>query len=166
MSRFWELLPSFIAAKNSAAAQDESDKRFPSAVESSRLLVWRPGDLLPTQGTHILIGVATWSGYDLELLEVLDDALICPSCDNPIPVVHVFNIAGLSLADLEQVIPGLPSFGQTPFVGIWRDGVLREKAAGHDGRRLVARELGFDSDEIISAVRRRTSRTAPASSGS
>src|SRR4051794_29160722 len=40
--------------------------------------VWSPGDPIPTTGDRLLIGYATWSGYDRLLLKIVSEVLTGP----------------------------------------------------------------------------------------
>jgi hypothetical protein len=140
-----------MTAKSPAEAQAESDQLFPLAVRDSNLRLWRPGDPIPSRGTRLLVGIATWSGYDLRLLDVLDE-LVAQHRANKL-VIEVFNTAGLLPEELNSYIPGLSSPHHTPFVGVWIDGALQQKASGYEGRKIAAQLLGFDADEIVAFVR-------------
>jgi hypothetical protein len=98
----------------------------------------------------VLLGVATWSGYDMQLLDTLHDAMSRPG---DYPSVALFNAGILtSMDEFYKYIPGVPFVFHTPAVGIWRDGVLTERAEGYAGRDLVARMFGSSSDAIVAAL--------------
>src|SRR4051812_43725383 len=53
-----------------------SDRRrelFPGFVERSPKLHLRTGQPIPTNGSWLLLGVATWSGYDMNLLDLIEE---------------------------------------------------------------------------------------------
>jgi hypothetical protein len=126
------------------------DRLFPAAVGESPFRLWKPGDPIARQGTRILIGVATWSGYDMQLLDMLEEAL---SRATDVPLVEVFNAGILtSMDEFYKYILEVPDVFHTPAVGVWRDGVLTERAAGYAARDLVARMFGFSSDAVVAAV--------------
>ena len=56
-------------------AQLAARTAFPECVESSEIHLWRPGQRIAAIGRRILIGVATYSVYDLKLLDVLQSYL-------------------------------------------------------------------------------------------
>ncbi len=150
MSEFWKLTPTFITAGTPAEAQAEADRRFPLIVRSSRLKLWKPGDHLAVKGTCLLVGVATWSQYDLRLLDFMNDSLARQDASDL--TVHVFNVAGLSAAELAAMVPGAGPIFHTPVVGMFADGALLNSASGRAGRDLAAGRFGSNSDEIVRFV--------------
>ena len=101
---------------------------------------WLP-DLTHSNGTgdKLRIGVAVWSGYDLRLLDLVNDAH-----PNGI-VVEVFNLDdAFATGIIEQFLPGLGTVFHSPVVGHWVGGQLVETASGYDARQLVGRVIGFD----------------------
>jgi hypothetical protein len=126
---------------------------FEVAVAHSRLRLWKPSDPIADRGIRVLVGTATWSGYDMRLLDVIDEALARMGTDAPL--IEVFDASYLpSQEAYRDYIPGLPMVFHTPVAGVWHDGVLRERAEGYDARELVARMFGSSSDEIVEFVRR------------
>lgn len=105
--------------------------------------LWSPGDPIVDSGPRLLIGVATWSGYDLNLLDVIEES--------PAGSVHVdvFDVDAIrTTADLQLFIPGLHPEAATPFVGLWQDGKLSESSSGRSGRDLVVRMLQLPIEEL------------------
>jgi hypothetical protein len=130
-----------------AAGSFPADRRpdlFPGFVERSpRLHLWSPGDPIADTGPRLLIGVATWSGYDLNLLDVIEEA--------PAGPVHVdvFDVDSIhSAEDLFRFVPGLAVATTTPFVGLWQDGKLQQAASGKAARDLVVRVLHLPAEEL------------------
>ena len=128
----------------------ESDRRFPAIVRQSPLRLFQPGHPPPTAGTRILIGVATWSMYDLYLLDVVSAGLL--RVNGPGPIVEVLNTADMTRDDIARIIPGIGPVFHTPVLGIWRDGGIMETASGAAARDRVAKMFGSDSDEIVRYV--------------
>jgi hypothetical protein len=148
MSRFLDL----THRPHNAADPHAADRLLPSFVQLSPFRLWEPGDPIPQDGNFILLGVATWSGYDMQLLDTLQEAMSRPG---DYPVVALFNAGILtSMDEFYKYIPGVPEVFHTPVVGIWRDGVLIERAEGYDARDLVARMFGSNSDAVVAAVDR------------
>jgi hypothetical protein len=127
---------------------DRRGEFFPQLVERSRKLhLWSPGQPTSQTGQRILIGIATWSGYDLALLDLIEDAFTAPIR------IDVFDTTVCRTeADLEGYIPGLDSGPQTPFVGLWENGRLVETAAGSSGRQLVARVCSLEWAEVLDCM--------------
>lgn len=131
-----------------------SDKRselFPDAVARSRKLhLWKPGEPTSEFGPRLLIGVAVWSGYDMNLLDSVEDATHSPVR------IDVFDIdTCLSEAGFAAFIPALPSGGgiMPPLAGLWTDGRFVESAFGHSARELVARVCGLGEADINSRIK-------------
>jgi hypothetical protein len=128
------------------------DRLFPAAVAESRLHLWKPGDPIADRGTRILVGAATWSGYDMHLLDVIDEAL--GRMNSNAPRVDVFNAGALTSQEaFADYIPELGEIGQLPVAGIWRDGRLTEKAFGYFASKLVAPIFGTTAEEIVKFIR-------------
>jgi hypothetical protein len=137
---------------HNAADPHEADRLLPTFVQDSPFRMWKPGDRIPQHGIFVLLGVATWSGYDMQLLDTLQEAMSRPG---KLPDVALFNAGILtSMDEFHQYVPGVPDVFHTPAVGVWRDGVLTERAEGYDARDLVARMFGSSSDAVVAAVDR------------
>ena len=128
----------------------EADRLFPSLLDQSLVRPWRSDQPIPTAGVYIRIGVATWNRYDLRLLDVIAKS-IADRNGQP-QLVQAFNIAGMHSDDLSAAIPGCGRVLQTPVVGVWRDGILRDVSSGQPARELIARMFGSSSDEIVQFV--------------
>jgi hypothetical protein len=126
--------------------QNYLDDRFPSVVSTSPLGLWSPGDAIPARGERLLIGVATWSAYDMKLLDAVSQAL------QKLPAgltVEVFNVADCSSPEeFDRYVPGIGRVFHTPVVGLWSDGKLVDRATGRAGRQLVARVSILDPLEV------------------
>lgn len=112
-------------------------------------LAWFP-DRADTNGTgsRLVIGVAVWSNYDLRLLDLANEAVASGAHERV--QVAVFNIDDIaSPADLQRIFPGIGEVFQTPAVGYWEAGELKETATGFFARQLVGRVLGFDSQLAV-----------------
>ncbi len=152
MTPFFDLF-----AKNSLRPVPETDptwadREFQALVTDSPFQLWRPGDPIPQQGDRLLIGVATWSGYDMRLLDVIAEAL---SRRDPshVPVVDLFNTADCKQhRDFKEYVPKLRAVFHTPVVGLWRNGRLDESREGYEARDLTARMFGSGSAEIVAYV--------------
>lgn len=124
--------------------KDRRRELFPGFVERSpKLHLWSADQPVPEQGPRLLIGVATWSGYDLNLLDLIEEAPASPVR------VDVFDVDSCSdLSELQRHLPGLGSPTHTPFVGYWIDGKLVESATGFHGRQLAARVCNLPAEEV------------------
>jgi hypothetical protein len=87
------------------------------------------------EGTRVLVGIATWSLYDLALLDQLQTTLTSGN-QTTIDVFDVDNCQGSG--DFEGYVPGIGRVLQPPVVGVWRDGQQIKSAWGAAGRKLLA----------------------------
>jgi hypothetical protein len=71
MKRFSNILM-LRSGDNPAEAQIQARLRFPSEVGQSRLSLRRPSTPIPLTGTLVVVGVATYSRQDLDLLDDVD----------------------------------------------------------------------------------------------
>jgi hypothetical protein len=130
-----------------------ADQRFAELVASSPFHLWRPGDpIIFKDNVRLLIGVATWSGYDMRLLDVIAEALRRNLTD--LSTIDVFNTVDCQSADdFTRYIPGLRDIAQTPVVGFfWRDEQFSTSYQGHAARESVAKVFGSTSAEIVAFV--------------
>src|SRR4051794_9090476 len=108
MSRFLDLTHRPHDEKDPYAA----DRLLPALLRNSPFRPWAPGDPIPQRGVFILLGIATWSGYDTLLLDMLQEAI---ASREDHPTVAVFNAGILpSLEAFEAYVPGLPPPSQMP----------------------------------------------------
>ena len=52
-----------------------ADPEFVKTLAGSPFRLWRPGDSVSPHGERLLLGVATWSGYDMRLPDVMAEGL-------------------------------------------------------------------------------------------
>jgi hypothetical protein len=129
---------------NRSFRHTEFDARFWKEAEAAGLKRWRKGQSIATIGRRLLIGLASYSGYDLELAQ--DIANMVPS-DKQGMTVEFFNILDVQdPADFDNYIPAMQSptpvrFVSTPAVGLWENGVLVQTAQAFHGREMVRRLL-------------------------
>lgn len=147
VTSFRELLAP-VPGEEPAEAQRRAARLLPERLMRSAM-EWWPVDAVPHgTGNRLLIGVAVWSRYDLRLLDLLEEAF--RDGRGAGIQVGVFDIDRFaSPVELERLFPGIGTFHQTPVVGYWVAGELKEKASGFDGRQLVARLFGLDHNAII-----------------
>jgi hypothetical protein len=150
MTAFFDL---FVSHSTSEGWGDPvvADRRFPEIVAASPFRLGRPGDPIPERGARYLIGVATWSGYDMRLLDVLVEAISRHPVDPP--AIDVFNTTDFPDAeDFTAYIPGLGEVIQTPVMGFWNNGQLVCSLQGHAAREFISGIFGFLSAEIVAFV--------------
>ncbi|HKE55315.1 MAG TPA: hypothetical protein VKB46_01395 [Pyrinomonadaceae bacterium] len=116
-----------------------ASKELPQRLAESKLRNWSPGMPISGQGERVLIGIATWSIYDLKLLDSVQDSTVRFPTDR---VIDVFDVDQCkSSEDFDLYVPGIGMVYQTPIVGVWRQGVKVSSAWGASGRELL-KEIG------------------------
>ena len=129
-------------------AQKRARDLLPQRVAESSLHWWSLDRQLPTDSRFLLVGVAVWSGYDMNLLDHLNGTVA--ASDTP---VYVFDADSIENADqLEAILPGIGVVHHTPIVGYWEGGRLVEKAVGFHARQIVARRFGIDESLLHQRV--------------
>lgn len=116
-------------------------QRFPEAVRSQGMSLWRPGDPLKSTGTRLLLGVA--AGYSINDLELMDK-LNCGIREGRLGsvVVDVFDMSQvLRMEEFDAYVPGIAPVRSSPILGIWVDGLLKERLQGFDARRRLLEAL-------------------------
>ena len=151
MTTFFDL---FVRHSSDPAVRDDpvwADRRFPEVVASSPFHLWRPGDPIPEHGPRHLIGVATWSGYDMRLLDVIAEAIRRHPVDPP--TIDVFNTADChSAQDFARYIPVLNEVSNTPVWSFWNNGQFHSFVQGYSAREGLAKFFDSTASEIVAFV--------------
>jgi|ERR1700733_10600791 len=125
-----------------AEQKDYVRLRLPEMLSGSHLNLWRIGDPVITLPRRVLLGIATWSLYDLKLLDSLAESLdLAHAGEERVDVFDVDEEVDSKVLlehHFEKYIPGIGKVFNTPFVGIWENGVLNQKGSGAEGRKLIA----------------------------
>jgi hypothetical protein len=128
--------------------QRRAAKLLPERLMQSAM-DWWPVDAAPNgPGNRLLIGIAVWSTYDLRLLDLVNEAIHSGhGSDIPVGVFDIDRVA--SEEALARLVPGIGLPPQTPIVGYWLGGQLKEVASGFAARQLVAGLFGLDPKAIL-----------------
>ena len=155
MTRFQELLKPDLDA-TPGEDQRRASLLLPDIVGESHLLCWTIGSAMPASGTLILVLVATYSHYDLAMLDILDEEVSRrpPGDLSRSVTVHVADLQRYETAgQLAKDIPVIDgAILQTPVTAVWEDGAWRRSASGKPARDLVASTLGLSPDEFNQMV--------------
>ena len=131
---------------------DLRSELFPELVQKSkRLHFWRPGEAITRSGLRLLVGIATWSVYDMSLLDMIDET----SESGSMPLhIDVFDVGeSQSAEDIGRAIPGIGKPSQTPLLGLWKNGEISERASGYDARNMIAFLCGLDVSKVQEQMR-------------
>jgi hypothetical protein len=124
-------------------AQARARRLLPDRVTQPSLRWWSPDQPLPDDARFLLVGVAVWSGYDMNMLDHLDRAVAAGR--RPDTPVYVFDTDAVSSREeFEAFLPGIGFVHHTPIIGYWESGELVDKACGFHGRQIVARLFGIE----------------------
>jgi hypothetical protein len=160
-----EVMPTFsdlvqpIPGVEPGPRQELADSRFPQLAASHGFRVWRPDDPIPHTGERMLIGVATYSTLEMDLLDRLTP--LVASLKPRGCVIELFNVRDVqSMADFEQFVPGIGSVYQTPIAGLWAQGLLVAKGTGAKARELIWQWVQGPGAGSVSPARPPLGRTA------
>jgi hypothetical protein len=111
---------------------------LPAALAGSPVSVWQPSSSGSSLGRRVVLGIATHSLPDLELLDALAVTL-SERHHNHGDLVEVFDVVTCTnMKDFEDRIPGIGEVFQTPVVGIWENGVLIQQGSGARARQIIS----------------------------
>ena len=128
VSTFSSLLK-YRKGKNPGDAQKKASSDFPKRVSQSKLTLRKASDAVPRSGKHFIIGIATYSADELNLLDQLEKSL--RNSASGTPNVEVFDVLECDkMSDFERFIPGLHGVVRTPVIGVIFDGKLIDHATG------------------------------------
>src|SRR5687767_8422042 len=100
MNIFHDLFRQPTQKVKGAPAPDRRRELFPGVVERNpKLHLWSPDQVAPEQGQRLVIGVATWSVYDMNTLD-----LVAQLPDNGVRV-DVFDVDAFSADELAGFFP-------------------------------------------------------------
>jgi hypothetical protein len=117
--------------------------KLPEALSGSHLNYWRLDDSVPNAGCRTLIGIAPYALPDLQLLDSLERALSKKS--NSAERIDVLDVLTCTTTDdFERCLPGVGRVFQTPVVGFWKNGNLKQEASGAPACQLIIRRYDLD----------------------
>jgi hypothetical protein len=111
-----------------AVLQKKAERGFGEEVLHSKLHRRDPSEPIPS-GVYVVIGVATYARSELTLL---DEIISCSRSWMDWLRVDVFSVLECkSMRDFDRFLPGTKrEVDQTPVLGVWRDGELKELVMG------------------------------------
>jgi hypothetical protein len=147
-----ETLKSFASLLDSpegtwpADVQHRAMEELPQRIRDSAWLDPLTSDAQPpAKGAYIVLGVATYSRPELELLDSLESRLsVRPN--HPVAVL-VFPLSECqSETDVQKRIPMIGRVLSTPVIGVWNDGKVVKTAQGIFDVRRALDELGLATE--------------------
>jgi hypothetical protein len=116
-------------------------------LSHSSLGLWQLGDGVPGVPSRVLVGVATWSGYDMRLLDELNET--CMRRPNPNERIEIFDTNDVRQEQLDEYVPGIGKVVGLPVVGIWENGILIQKESGAVALNLLIDRYSLDRKRIM-----------------
>lgn len=110
---------------------------LPNIVAGTKLSLWKPSGLVPIRGRCVLIAFATWSTYDLRILDSLSEIL--QSSDATDDRVSIVDLDTLTPEQIGQCFSFPDKPQQEPFVSVWEDGRQIEANWGWRAKELLTR---------------------------
>jgi hypothetical protein len=120
-------------------------QRFWELIKTTQLARWRKGDTVATAPRWLLVGLALYSIYDLELADMLAARLETGPHNLAIAVFDLLDVTDID--DFQSYIPGIARVWDGPVAGFWIDGRLVETGQARDGRDLAERVIGKPESE-------------------
>jgi hypothetical protein len=92
--------------------------------------------------------VATWSGYDMRLLDELNETRM--RHPNPNERIEVFDTDDIrNQEQVDEYVPGIEKVVGLPVVGIWENGILIQTGSGAIALNLHVDRYFLDRERII-----------------
>ena len=149
MGRFADLTKLKYGA-NVAEQQQKARTTFLSLIDESAFHSYRIGDP-HTAMVSLVLGVETWNGYDMALLDRIDAPI--SRIDPSRLMVSLFDLDEcLSHDDVRERIPGIDDAVQSPVLGLWADGQLVRTMWGHEARDLIPLLIEAEQSLIRNAI--------------
>ncbi|MGI8755088.1 MAG: hypothetical protein ACR2MB_04350 [Acidimicrobiales bacterium] len=115
-------------------------EHFDDFVNGTNLHFWTCGAPIAKCEKRLLIGAATYSQMDMQLLDVLDDWL--KKHESMGTRIDVFDLGICSqINDLDEFFPHVKNVYMTPHVGLWENGVFQEMITGYAARGFLSKHL-------------------------
>ena len=139
MNTFSSLLK-YRKGKAAADAQEKARADFPKQVSHSKFGLRNPSDLIPPSGKHFIIGIATYSAAELNLLDQVEKSLQNGKLSKP--RIEVFDVLDChQMSDFEKFIPGIDAVYRTPVIGVIFEGKLIDHGTGMANVMTVLRRF-------------------------
>lgn len=118
--------------------REDSFRSLFGSNKNSKFYFYYLNDPIPKDMPRLLIGVATWSKLDMEFL----DSLELKWHGQKRLWIDIFSTyVCKKQRDFEDFIPDIEQVFQTPVVGYWENGNLKQCATGAKARELAFREI-------------------------
>ena len=128
----------------SARQYEAEEQLFVQLLNESHMHEWQPEQPLVSDKNRLLIGACTWNGYDLQLLDHIEESAHLWDSKFQVDVFN-FDRECKCQADLEKYIPGIGPISYMFAVGLWVSGELTQTASGPIGRDFAQETLGLET---------------------
>jgi len=108
-------------------------KEIPTRMSEAGVRLAQKGSGAPDR---IVMGIAEYVPDELRLLDS-----VCKATSDLGLVLEVFLMTDCSQEEIEEYLPGVGRVFQSPIVGIWKAGTLKESGSGHAARALLRKDL-------------------------
>jgi hypothetical protein len=115
-------------------------------VAQSHFELWRPGMEVVATGDYLVLGVSIANRYDLQLLDILDNAIGSGQIKHA--HVSVFDWTDLNPAVLEPDVPHLGLPYHSPLACLWIEGRLANAQWGYAAKKFVCDRYRLPLDEV------------------
>ncbi|HUQ68033.1 MAG TPA: hypothetical protein VM165_00835 [Planctomycetaceae bacterium] len=112
-------------------------------LRSVGFVIRDPSQPIPAQGRHLILGLASYSQHDLQLLDDLAQAMMLLTADGQ--RLAVFDVQQChDQRDVARFMPdGLGDIWGTPVLGIWENGNFQQRVNGVTGCRQTLQQEGL-----------------------
>ncbi|HLN32455.1 MAG TPA: hypothetical protein VK395_32305 [Gemmataceae bacterium] len=121
--------------------QSNAHRLFPSVVKKSHFERRLPSDPVPSDGKYIILGIATYSPEELQLLDDVEAAHQHWDKASKVVVFDVMECRDMN--DMRGYVPPLGVVVQTPVVAFWDGGKLVESQTGLRMTRELLQNRGL-----------------------
>jgi hypothetical protein len=121
--------------------QANARQLFTSVLERSHLKPRLPGAPVPDEGEYVILGVASYSPDELQLLDEVEAVHHQWAASSKVAVFDLTTCKGMT--DMKGYLPPLSVVAQSPVVALWDRGKLIASTTGLHMTRELLRNRGL-----------------------
>lgn len=122
--------------------------RLADVASDQQLKFRRLSDPILPASRRVLIGVATWSRYDFELIDAIAEKRQKSGASDEVVEIfdadEQFDDPAAPKQDFERYVPGIGKVFGSPVLGIWEGGDLVTRASGAAARQILIDRYELD----------------------